>query len=519
MKNAPATSQGSRRAVRLSGAGNAKDAAVMSCLSIIYIESLHVSLTLVLSSLQLLDPNQATWPSRAAKRGPHSSKGDVVMSIESPPNKIDPSVAADNVLGQREGSWLAKLGPGLVTGAADDDPSGIATYSQAGAMYGLNMLWSMLLTYPLMVAIQIISARIGRVSGHGLATNMRRHYPRWILHVTVLLLMVANMINIAADLAAMGDALRLLIGGPNRWYAVGFGLLSLLLQVYLPYTRYVRILKWLTLALLAYVGAAFVIKVPWEQVAKSLVMPHLAWEKDYITTVVAVLGTTISPYLFFWQASEEVEHLKADRMAEPILKAPRQARFHLNRIQIDTYIGMGFSNLVAFFIMLTVAVTLHAQGKLSIDTSAQAAEALRPVAGNFAFLLFSTGIIGTGLLAIPVLAGSAAYAAAGNFRWANSLEHAPARAKEFYGVIALATLGGVALGFTSLDPVKALFWSAVINGVLSVPMMVITMLMAINPEVMGRFVIRRTLKILGWCATGLMGAAVLVFFYTQVFSR
>jgi NRAMP (natural resistance-associated macrophage protein)-like metal ion transporter len=418
-----------------------------------------------------------------------------------------------------EDSWLSKLGPGLVTGAADDDPSGIATYSQAGAKFGFDLLWSMLLTYPLMVAIQIISARIGRVSGHGLATNMRRHYPRWILHVTVVLLIIANTINIAADLAAMGDALKLLVGGPGRWYAAGFGIISLALQVLLPYTRYVRVLKWLTLALLAYVAAIFIIHVPWAQVGRAVVIPKLSWDPDYITTLVAVLGTTISPYLFFWQASEEVEHLKADEAAQPVVKAPWQARLHLNRIQIDTYVGMGFSNLVAFFIMLTAAVTLHTQGKMSIETSAQAAEALRPVAGDFAFVLFATGIIGTGLLAIPVLAGSAAYAMAGNFRWKNSLELKPALAKEFYAVIALATLGGVALDFTPIDPVKALYWSAVINGVISAPIMVITMLMATNSQVMGKFVINRRLKFFGWLATGLMAIAVVVLFYTQAAAR
>jgi NRAMP (natural resistance-associated macrophage protein)-like metal ion transporter len=414
-------------------------------------------------------------------------------------------------------SWLSKLGPGLVTGAADDDPSGIATYSQAGARFGFDVLWSMFLTYPLMAAIQIISARIGRVSGHGLATNMRRHYPRWILHVIVMMLIVANVINIAADLAAMGDAVRLLVGGPVRWYAAGFGIVSLALQVVLPYSRYVRLLKWLTLALLAYIAAAFVIHVPWAAVARSVVLPKLSWEREYITTIVAVLGTTISPYLFFWQASEEVEHMKADAAAEPVRKAPWQARLHLSRIQVDTYIGMGFSNLVAFFIILTAAMTLHAQGKFDVETSAQAAEALRPIAGEFGVVLFAIGIIGTGLLAIPVLAGSAAYAMAGNFRWKNSLELKPALAREFYAVIAFATLGGIAIDFTPIDPVKALFWSAVVNGVISAPIMVLTMLMASNTKVMGKFVINRRLKLFGWLATGLMMAAVLVFFYTQLF--
>jgi Mn2+/Fe2+ NRAMP family transporter len=367
-----------------------------------------------------------------------------------------------------------------------------------------------------MVAIQVICARIGRVSGHGLATNMRRHYPRWMLHVVVIMLVAANVINIAADLAAMGDALKLLVGGPARWYAAGFGIVSLALQIALPYSRYVRLLKWLTLALLAYIAAAFVIHVPWGTVARSVVLPKLSWDSQYITTIIAVLGTTISPYLFFWQASEEVEHMKADAGAKPVRKAPWQARLHLSRIQVDTYIGMGFSNLVAFFIMLTAAMTLHAQGRFDVETSAQAAEALRPIAGDFGFVLYAIGIIGTGLLAIPVLPGSAAYAMAGTFRWKNSLELKPGLAKEFYGVIALATLGGVALDFTPLDPVKGLFWSAVINGVISAPIMVLTMLMASNTKVMGKFVINRRLKFSGWLATGLMLAAVLVFFYTQL---
>jgi NRAMP (natural resistance-associated macrophage protein)-like metal ion transporter len=416
-----------------------------------------------------------------------------------------------------QASWLSKLGPGIVTGAADDDPSGIATYSQAGAAFGFNMLWSVLLTYPLMVAIQIISARIGRVSGHGLATNIRRHYPPWILHVLVLMLVVANTINIAADLAAMGDAVNLLVGGPARLYATGFGLLSLLLQMFIPYRRYVQVLKWLTLALLAYIAVVFTVRIDWAAVGRALVLPQLSFERGAVTTVVAVLGTTISPYLFFWQASEEVEQMKSEPAGRPIIKAPAEARPELERIQVDTFIGMGVSNLVAFFIILTAAVTLHAQGVRSIDTSAQAAQALRPIAGDFGFILFAMGIIGTGLLAVPVLAGSAAYAMAGSFKWASSLEYKPALAKEFYGVIALATLGGVALGFSPIDPVKALYWSAVINGVISAPVMVVTMLLASNHRVMGKFVIKGALKTAGWLATAMMGLAVLAMAYTAFF--
>lgn len=405
-------------------------------------------------------------------------------------------------------SWFKKLGPGLITGAADDDPSGIATYSQAGAQFGFNMLWTVLFTYPLMVGIQVVSARIGRVSGHGLATNIRQHYPAWLLYGVVGLLLTANTINIAADVSAMGEALKLIISGPAQIYAAVFGLVSLLLQVLIPYRRYVRILKWLTLALLAYVATTFVVHIPWSQVLMKTLMPHLSWKPEYITTVVAVFGTTISPYLFFWQASQEVEDQRADPEALPLIKAPHQAKVNLDRIRIDTYLGMGFSNLVAFFIILTTAVTLNLHGITDIQTSAQAAAALRPIAGEFAFILFSAGIIGTGLLAIPVLAASSAYAMAGAFQWESSLESTPMKAKQFYGIIAISTLIGVALGFTPIDPIKALYWSAVINGVISAPIMVVMMLMAVRPEIMGQFVISTRLKILGWLATLMMAVAV-----------
>ena len=407
-----------------------------------------------------------------------------------------------------EASWLKKLGPGLITGAADDDPSGIATYSQAGAQFGFNMLWTVLFTYPLMVGIQVVSARIGRVSGHGLATNIRRHYPAWLLYGVVGLLLIANTINIAADVSAMGEALKLIVSGPAQLYALAFGVMSLLLQVFIPYRRYVRILKWLTLALLAYVATAFVVHIPWSRVLVSALAPHMSWKSEYITKVVVVFGTTISPYLFFWQASQEVEDQLADPRAQPLIRAPHQAKANLRRIKIDTYVGMGFSNLVAFFIILITAMTLNLHGITDIQTSAQAATALRPIAGEFAFMLFSAGIIGTGLLAIPVLAGSSAYAMAGAFEWKNSLERTPMRAKQFYGVIAISTVIGIALGFTSIDPIKALYWSAVINGVISVPIMVVMMLMAAHPEIMGKFVITSGLRVMGWLATLMMAAAV-----------
>ena len=423
---------------------------------------------------------------------------------------------ADEASPEPEASWVKMLGPGLIAGAADDDPSGIATYSQAGAQFGFGMLWTLVLTYPLMVGIQIVSARIGRVTGHGLATNIRKHYPGWLLYSIVGLLLIANTINIAADVAAMGDAMKLVAGGPAQWYAVGFGLVSVLLQVFVPYSRYVQVLKWLTLALLAYVATVFVVHIPWSQVAaQGLVLPSWPWKPAFITTIVAVFGTTISPYLFFWQASQEVEELRADENAHALKHAPREARAGFARIKLDTYIGMGFSNLVAFFIMLTTAVTLHRHGITEIETSAQAATALRPIAGNFAFTLFGLGIIGTGLLAIPVLAGSAAYAIAGAFRWKNSLEHAPSVAPKFYGIIVVATLGGVGLGFAPINPIKALYWSAVINGVIAIPIMAVMMLMAARADIMGRLVITRRLKVMGWLCTGVMTLAVAAMFLTR----
>ncbi|MCG2585077.1 NRAMP family divalent metal transporter [Massilia sp. TS11] len=405
-------------------------------------------------------------------------------------------------------SWLQSLGPGLITGAADDDPSGIATYSQAGAQFGPNMLWTMGFTYPLMAGVQVISARIGRVTGLGLAGNIRAHYSRPMLYLMVILLMMANTINIAADVAAMGEAMHLIVDGNPRWYAAGFGLVSLLLQVFIPYTRYVRILKWLTLALLAYVATVLTVRIPWGEVLRAFVWPDLPWNKASMTTLVAVFGTTISPYLFFWQASQEVEELNASEHARPLRFSPRQARASFARIQFDTWTGMAFSNIVALCIMLTTAITLHAHGVTEIQTSAQAASALRPVAGDFAFFLFAMGIIGTGMLGLPVLAGSAAYAMADTFRWREGLERRPAEAKGFYAIISLATLGGIAIGFLPLDPIQALYWSAVLNGVIAVPVMAIMMLMASNKAVMGRFAIPSWLRWLGWTATLAMASAV-----------
>ena len=403
---------------------------------------------------------------------------------------------------------LKKLGPGLITGAADDDPSGIATYSQGGAAFGTGLLWTLVFTFPLMVGIQNVSARLGRVTGRGLAGIMREHYPRPLLYAVVSMLLVANTINIAADIAAMGDALALLIGGSRYLYAIGFGVFSCALQIWLPYNRYVRILKWLTLSLFAYVAVVFVVDIPWAKVAHDALLPKISLDPQYVTVVVAIFGTTISPYLFFWQASLEVEDIHAVRADRPLKESPEQAKKQLHRIKIDTMFGMAVSNLIAFFIMLTTAVTLHGQGIADIQTSAQAAEALKPIAGEFAFLLFSFGIIGTGLLAIPVLAGSAAFAVAETFRWRRGLALKPKAGIRFYAIIAASTLIGIALGFTKIDPIRMLFWSAVINGVIAVPIMVVMMRMAVNSAVMGQFVITRRLRVLGWAATGVMGFAV-----------
>jgi NRAMP (natural resistance-associated macrophage protein)-like metal ion transporter len=412
----------------------------------------------------------------------------------------------------RHAALFQRLGPGLITGAADDDPSGIATYSQAGAQLGVNMLWTMVFTYPLMVAIQMISARIGRVTGHGLAANMGRVFPGWLVTILVALLFIANTINIGADLAAMGAAAKLVLGWGQHSFTLGFAVVSLVLQIFIPYHRYVRYLKWLTLTLFAYVGVVFTVQINWGEVALRTVIPQFPVTGASITLVVAILGTTISPYLFFWQASEEVEDEEADASAAPLMKRPDQAPAELKRIRWDNYIGMGFSNLIAYFIILTTAVTLHAAGKTDIQTSGDAAEALRPIAGEFAFLLFSLGIIGTGLLAIPVLAGSAAYAIGESRGWKVGLENKPWEAVGFYIVIGLATVLGIAVDYSPIDPIKALFWTAVINGVISVPIMAAMMIVVSRKHEMGQFVGTLSQLILGWAVTGIVAVATVGMF-------
>jgi NRAMP (natural resistance-associated macrophage protein)-like metal ion transporter len=410
---------------------------------------------------------------------------------------------------------LKRLGPGLITGAADDDPSGIATYSQAGAQYGYGLLWSVFLTTPLMVGIQIVSARIGRVTGHGLAANIRDHFPPWLLHGVVTLLVVANTLNIGADLGAMGNALHLLAGGPSGLYVVFFALASLALQIFIPFPRYAPVLKWLTLSLFGYVATVLVVGVPWAEATAAAFVPHVQWRAEYISTLVAVLGTTISPYLFFWQASQEVEEQRAAPGDEPLRQAPDQAHKNLQRIKVDTWIGMTFSNLVALCIMLTTAATLHAHGVTTIGSAEEAAQALRPVAGDFAFALFAASIVGTGLLAVPVLAGSAAYAVAESRRWPIGLGLPLLEARGFYFVLAAATLVGVAIDFSGIDPIRALLLSAVVNGVIAVPIMVVMMLLATKPAVMGPFTVKRWTLALGWLATLVMAVAVIAMFATM----
>ena len=371
------------------------------------------------------------------------------------------------------------------------------------------MLWTMLFVYPLMVSIQEISARIGRVTGNGIAGNMRRYYPRWLLYPVVFLLLVANTINIAADLSAMGAAVKLLIGGPAHLYLVLLAGVSVVLQIRIPYSKYAKMLRWLCLALFAYVATIFTVKINWAEAMRGTFLPTLGLDGKSLTMFIAVLGTTISPYLFFWQASGEVEEVNKNAAAKPLKHAPEQAPRETNRIVWDTYVGMAFSNLVAFFIILTVAATLHQQGKTEIDTAAQAAEALRPVAGPLAFFLFAAGIVGTGMLALPVLAGSAAYAVGEALRWPTGLDRKAHEAKGFYAVITVATLLGIILNFTRLDPIKALIWTAVINGVTAAPLMVVMMLMTTNRKVMGQFTLSRYLRITGWLATALMAAATI----------
>jgi NRAMP (natural resistance-associated macrophage protein)-like metal ion transporter len=404
--------------------------------------------------------------------------------------------------------WLNALGPGLITGASDDDPSGIATYSQAGAKFGFQLCWTLLITFPLMVVIQAISARIGRTTGKGIAGNLRQHYPNGVLQAMVALLFIANTLNIGADLGAMAEASRLLLPAVAGWvYVLIAGTICAAGAIYFDHVRYVSILRWLTLSLLAYFATLFAIHVQWGQFARGLLIPTMKLDRDSFMTVVAVLGTTISPYLFFWQAAQEVEDTKAHAQRQPLHRAPQQGAAALARIRLDTIIGMALSNLVALAIVVTAAATLHQSGHTDITSAAQAAEALKPVAGEFAFALFALGIIGTGLLSVPVLAGSAAYAVGEARHWPVGLARKPRQAKAFYATLAMATLLGAAGNMFKLNPVTALVWCAVLNGVVAVPVMALLMLMASNHKIMGGFCIATSWRVIGWAATGLMGIA------------
>jgi Mn2+/Fe2+ NRAMP family transporter len=415
---------------------------------------------------------------------------------------------ADKEAGKSGFGIFKALGPGLITGASDDDPSGIGTYSQAGAQFGFGISWTMLFSYPLMVAIQEISARLGRTTGRGVGGNICRHYPQLLVHSIVEMLLIANTINLGADLGAMGDAVHLLIGGPPLTYVILFGFFCIGAQIFLQYASYVRVLKWLTLALFSYVAALAVVAVPWREAILGVVVPSITWSSDFFTMLVAIAGTTISPYLFFWQAAQEAEDVRVEPQRQPLRWARWQAPAAFERIRADTMIGMGFSNVIAIAIMITTAATLHAHGVTNIETSSQAAEALRPIAGNFAYLIFALGIVGTGLLGVPVLAGSAAYAIAEAWRSPVGLTREPREALTFYATLGIATLVGIGLNFTPISPIKALYWSAVINGVVAVPVMVILMLMIAQAKIMGEFTIGGWLRALGWTSTAAMALCV-----------
>ncbi len=408
---------------------------------------------------------------------------------------------------------MARVGPGLITGVADDDPSGIATYSQAGAQFGLNILWTMPLAFPLMAAIQYMCGSIGRVTGKGLAANIKDAFPPIIIRAVVVLLLIANTLNIAADVAAMGEVAELATGFNRHLMTTCFVIVTLLLQIFIPYHRYVRFLKWLTLSLLAYVAVLFTVHVPWGEVALRTVWPDLKLNANSAAVVVGVFGTTISPYLFFWQASEEVEEMHAGPRNTPALvRDPRAAGTELRRIRWDTWSGMLYSDLTAYCIILATAVTLHPAGVTDINTAAQAASALRPLAGDFAFILFSAGILGVGLIGVPVLAGSGAYALSEAMGWRSGLERKTADARGFYSIIAVSVLAGLVIQYLPINPMKALFWSAVINGVVAVPLMAVIILLVSKRSVMGPFTASRPIVLLGWVATAVMGAAAVRMF-------
>ncbi|MFL9953657.1 divalent metal cation transporter [Paraburkholderia nemoris] len=414
------------------------------------------------------------------------------------------------LLGRLKEHPLARVGPGLITGVADDDPSGIATYSQAGAQFGLNMLWTMPLAFPLMAAVQAMCANLGRVTGKGLAANIKSAFSPVVLQGVVLLLLVANVLNIAADVAAMGEVAELVSGIDRHLMTACFVFGTLLLQVFVPYHRYVFFLKWLTVSLLAYAAVLFTVHVPWSEVALRTLWPHLTLNANAAAVIVGVFGTTISPYLFFWQASEEVEEMQANGGSAALVNDAGAAPTELRRIRWDTWTGMFYSDVTAFFIILATAVTLHVAGVTDITTAAQAASALRPLAGNFAYILFALGILGVGLIGVPVLAGSGAYALSEAMGWREGLERKVRDARGFYAIIAVSVLAALAIQYSPISPMKALFWSAVINGVVAVPLMVVILILVSRKSVMGAFTASRPLVVLGSIATLVMGLAAVL---------
>ncbi|MHB8605148.1 MAG: NRAMP family divalent metal transporter [Thermoplasmatota archaeon] len=406
----------------------------------------------------------------------------------------------------RKPSLLERLGPGVITGASDDDPSGIGTYSQAGARFGNAFLWTMLFTVPLMSAVQEACGLIGRVTGKGIAANLRERYSRKLLFAAVGAVALANAINIGADVAAMGAGATLIVGGPFWIWAIAFAAATLLLQVLVPYHVYVKYLKWLTLSLAAYVVVAFAVRPDWMSAFRATLVPHVAFDRASLVMLVAILGTTISPCLFFWQASEEVEDDHAAGKT-PLKGDARTATVERRRIRLDTIAGMAASNVVAWFIILSTSITLYAHGPRDIADAASAADALRPVAGAFAGALFALGIIATGLLAVPVLAGSAAYAATEAFGWKGSLESKPLRAPQFYAIIVGTVVVGLGVLFVHIDPMRALVWSAVVNGIAAVPLLAVIARMSGDAKVMGGEVAHRSVRALTWVTAGVMAAA------------
>lgn len=408
---------------------------------------------------------------------------------------------------------LNRLGPGLITGASDDDPSGIGTYSQAGAALGYTTLWTAIVTLPLMIVVQHICAKIGMVSGEGLAGVLNRYYSRKLLYPVVLGLVIANTINAGADIAAIAAAINMFIPIPISAMVIPIAVAIVVLQVWGSYRLILKIFKWLTLSLFAYVIAAFLAKPDWFAVAKATFIPQISFISEYITTIVAILGTTISPYLFFWEAGEEVEEEKSEGRTK-LSERKGATDIEIKKEKIDTIVGMLFCNVVFYFVILAAGATLHVSGKTDIQSATDAAQALRPLAGNFATILFGIGLIGAGLLAVPVLTGSAAYAVAETFGWPSGLDEKPRHAKKFYGVIAASTIIGVVIDFAGINPISALFWTAVINGVVAPPLLVVVMLVANNKRVMGSRTNGFFTNIIGWLAAAIMFAAAIAMFVT-----